>query len=105
MATEAGALLRSRKSAAHGGHFVAIGIAHICRIEILAVLRPQVRYTFTHAAICKSRRMEAVDRFPRRSTECHHVSVAHRGGLLIERFADPECELAAAVLLINSPTG
>ena len=58
------ALLRFRKSATHGGHFVAIGIAHVSSVEARPVLRPQPRSTVTHASVGEGSRVKVIDSFP-----------------------------------------
>jgi hypothetical protein len=57
-------LLGFSKSATHGGHLVAIGIAHVGRIEVPPVLRPQPRSTVAHASVGERSRVKVIDRFP-----------------------------------------
>ena len=58
---------------------------------------------FAGAAVGECGGVEIVDLFPRAGSEGHHGSVGGSRLLLIEWFADRECELAGAVLFVDPP--
>src|SRR5579863_8048222 len=86
-----------------GSQLVAIRIAHIGRIEIRAVMQSQAGRALAAATVGESRRVELVHLLPPSRPERNHTAVAARRRLLIERFADPECELARTAVLVQAP--
>jgi len=49
--------------------------------------------------------VKIVDLFPGPRPERGHAAVARSGRLLVERRANPECQLARAAVLIDAPSG
>src|SRR5512145_1777059 len=96
-------LLPRSEAAAQSADLVSVRIANVRCIEIRVVVQPQPGRAVRLAAVSESGGVEIVDLFPGARAERNHAAVADRRRLLIERLADPERELAQAIVLVHAP--